>query len=320
MPGGKKASGVDAFSKAHAGLKLLPFSAVIGLNVGLTKEPLCMLSYLHAFHAGNFADVQKHGALALVLTMMQSKASGIACFDTHAGSAVYDLRSERARKTAEADRGIQKLWATRDTLQSADWQPALDVLSAFNEEGGELSVYPGSPAWFRHFLRPGDALTLFELHPAEGEQLVAWASGVPVRVLTQDGLSGLLRQLPPKQPRLLTLIDPSYEVKSDYLNVAETLEKAWQKCRHGVYLVWYPVLTSGAQEQLKEAVRNSAIRKVFCSEVHLSTPPERGMAGSGMLLVNPPWGFDSRFSAMMKDAEGEDALNLVHKIEWLVPE
>ena len=279
-----------------------------------------MLSYMHAFHAGNFADVQKHGALVLVQTMMQAKSSGIACFDTHAGSAIYDLRGERARKTGEADEGVQKLWGAKDRLRSEDWKPFLDVLAGFNAGSGELSVYPGSPAWFQHFLRAGDALTLFELHPSESEQLAGWASEAPVRVLRQDGLSGLLKQLPPKQPRLLTLIDPSYEIKSDYVDVAETLGKAWQKCRHGVYLVWYPILTSGLQVQLKEAVRHTDVRKVLCSEVSLSNPPARGMIGSGMLVVNPPWGFDARLSAMMNDVAGSDVLNLSHDIDWLVPE
>jgi len=279
-----------------------------------------MLSYLHAYHAGNFADVQKHSALALALSMMQAKKSGIACFDTHAGSAIYDLRSERARKTGEADDGVQKLWSAREGLGSEDWKPFLDVLAGFNAGTGELSVYPGSPAWFQHFLRPSDALTLFELHPSESEQLAGWATGASMRVLRQDGLGGLLKQLPPKQPRLLTLIDPSYEIKSDYAKVAETLGKAWQKCRHGVYLVWYPILTSGLQAQLKEAVTRTNVRKVLCSEVHLRHPPERGMFGSGMLVVNPPWGFDSRLSAMMNDVAGPEGLKLTHDIEWLVPE
>lgn len=279
-----------------------------------------MLSYLHAFHAGNFADVQKHGALALVRAMMNAKKSAIACFDTHAGSAIYDLRSERARKTAEADSGIQKFWAGRQQLRSPDWQPVLDVFAQFNDGNGPLTVYPGSPAWFRHFLRAEDSLVLFELHPSEGEQLAEWASAGSVRVLRQDGLAGLIRQLPPRQPRLLALIDPSYEIKSEYRAVAVTLEKAWQKCRHGVYLVWYPILTSGLQEQLKEAVRASGMRKVLCSEVRLGKPPERGMIGSGMLVINPPWGFDSRFSDMMNEVAGQDCLDISHGMEWLVPE
>lgn len=279
-----------------------------------------MLSYLHGFHAGNFADVQKHGALVLALSMMQAKTSGLACFDTHAGSALYNLGSERARKTGEADDGVQKLAAARDRLRSGDWAPFMDVLSELNADDGALSVYPGSPAWFRHFLRTGDALTLFELHPAESEQLAHWASGAPARALRQDGLSGLLQQLPPKQPRLLTLIDPSYEIRSEYSEVAKTLGKAWQKCRHGVYLVWYPILTSRLEAQFKASVKRTGVRKVLCSEVHLHNPPERGMAGSGMLVVNPPWGFEARFSAMMDEVGQPDILNLRHGVEWLVPE
>ncbi|MGF2733567.1 23S rRNA (adenine(2030)-N(6))-methyltransferase RlmJ [Marinobacter sp. DUT-1] len=278
-----------------------------------------MLSYLHAFHAGNFADIQKHAALTLALSMMHSKPSGIACFDTHAGSAVYDLGSERARKTGEADTGVQKLWQLREHLLSSDWQPVLELLARLNAGDGHLTTYPGSPFWFRQFLRADDALTTFELHPSESEQLAGWA-GQKVRVLREDGLKGLLGQLPPKLPRLLVLIDPSYEIKADYGSVAKTLQKAWQKCRHGVYLIWYPVLTSGLEEQLADALRSGPVRKILRSEIHLNHPPERGMTGSGMLVVNPPWGFDERLGAMMDDVSGADGLDVRHELGWLVPE
>ena len=278
-----------------------------------------MLSYLHAFHAGNFADVQKHAALTLALSMMQAKPSGIACFDTHAGSAVYDLDSERARKTAEADTGVQRLWQLRENLQSSDWQPVTDLLARLNAGDGRLTTYPGSPFWFRQFLRADDTLTTFELHPSESEQLAGWA-GQKVRVLREDGLQGLLGQLPPKQPRLLVLIDPSYEIKADYAAVAKTLQKAWQKCRHGVYLIWYPVLTSGLEQLLTDALRAGPVRKILRSEIHLNQPPEWGMTGSGMLVVNPPWGFDERLGAMMDDVSGVAGLNVRHELGWLVPE
>ncbi|MDX1818198.1 MAG: 23S rRNA (adenine(2030)-N(6))-methyltransferase RlmJ [Marinobacter sp.] len=278
-----------------------------------------MLSYLHAFHAGNFADIQKHAALALALSMMQTKASAIAYFDTHAGSAMYDLGSERAKKTGEAEGGVQRLWQRREHLRSPDWQPVLGLLGRLNADDGRLATYPGSPEWFRQFLRADDALTAFELHPSEGEQLANWA-GRKVRVLREDGLKGLLGQLPPKQPRLLALIDPSYEIKSDYIAVAETLQRAWQKCRHGVYLIWYPVLTSGLEKQLKEALTAGPVRKILMSEIHLNHPPERGMTGSGMLIVNPPWGFDDRFVAMLDEVSGADGLGIRHELDWLVPE
>ena len=279
-----------------------------------------MLSYLHAFHAGNFADVQKHAALTLALAMMQAKKTPIACFDTHAGSAVYDLTGERARKTAEADTGVQRLWRLRNSLSSPDWQPMLEVLASENPGNSELETYPGSPAWLAGFARDADTVTAFELHPTEGQQLAGWARDAGVRVVQQDGLKGLLQKLPPPQPRLLTLIDPSYEIKSDYTSVAETLTKAWKKCRHGVYLVWYPILTNGLQEQLVSALKGGEVRKVLRSEVMLDTPPERGMVGSGMLVVNPPWGFEQRFAAMMDELQGENGLGWSSSITWLVPE
>ena len=246
-----------------------------------------MLSYLHAFHAGNFADVHKHAALVLALNMMQAKASGIAYIDTHAGSALYDLDDERARKTAEADAGIRKLWPKMDSLAAPDWQLLRPYLQELNG-GANLRQYPGSPAWLGHFLRGQDNLSAFELHPAETSSLNQWASGKRLRVIQQDGLAGLLKVLPPRQPRLLVLVDPSYEVKTDYTAVADTLGRAWHKCRHGVFLVWYPILTSGLEQSLLDGLRAGPVRKILRSEVRLHKQPERGMVGSGMLVINPP--------------------------------
>ncbi|SFR52984.1 23S rRNA (adenine2030-N6)-methyltransferase [Marinobacter daqiaonensis] len=279
-----------------------------------------MLSYLHEFHAGNFADVQKHVTLMLVLTMMQGKASGIACFDTHAGSALYDLEGDRARKTAEAEQGVQRIWRMRDQLRLPDWQAWFSVLDAVNEGGNQLNRYPGSPAWFTHCLRRQDTLTAFELHSMESSRLARWAQQQRLRVLPQDGLKGLLGQLPPPQPRLAVLVDPSYELKEDYGRVADTLARAWQRCRHGVFLVWYPILTGGGHRVLLDRIAAGPVRKVWQQEVHLENPPERGMTGSGMLVGNPPWGLDERLAAMLDAVSGNEGLNISRQQAWLVPE
>lgn len=295
-----------------------------------------MLSYLHAFHAGNFADVHKHAALVLAIRMMQSKHSGIACFDTHAGSAFYDLTGERALKTGEAASGIHRVWSCRDQLrgdvgdvesgvesgvESDDWRVMLDEWGNGRGANGHLGNCPGSPRWFDRYLRPQDSLAAFELHPAEGETLATWASGrTRVSVFREDGLKGLLRHLPPRQPRLLVLTDPSYEVKGDYEEVAQTIARAWQKCRHGVYLIWYPILAGRPDEKLKKAVAESPVRKVLCSEIMLNQAPERGMSGSGLLVVNPPWGFDNRLEEMMEATAGDRCLGVATSTSWLVAE
>jgi 23S rRNA (adenine2030-N6)-methyltransferase len=297
----------------------LALKPLVGLN-GRRKEEPDMLSYLHAYHAGNFADVQKHAALVLALRMMQAKPSAIALFDTHAGSASYDLDHERARKTAEADRGIQKVWPLRRALTSEDWAGLLGPLSAYNR-GDRVTRYPGSPALMTQYLRKQDQLCSWELHPAEGRSLADWAeSKVGVRVIQDDGLAGLVRQLPPAQPRLLTLIDPSYEVKQEYETVATTLIKAWKACRHGVFVVWYPILPGQPHQLLQDLVRESPMRKVSCHEIRLRQTPERGMEGSGLLVVNPPWGFAERLTRMMDEVSAPDVLGVTVSDQWLIPE
>lgn len=279
-----------------------------------------MLSYLHAFHAGNFADVQKHAALVLAMRMMQTKPSAIAFFDTHAGSASYNLDGERARKTAEADQGIRKVWQLRQTLTSDDWGGYFGALAADNS-GHRVTTYPGSPALIRYYLRAQDRLCAWELHPAEGLSLADWAASEPgIRVIQDDGLAGLVRQLPSSQPRLLVLIDPSYEVKTDYDEVALTLASAWKTCRHGVFIIWYPLLPGAPHARLHDAVCDSPLRKVYCHEIHRQQPPDRGMAGSGLIVVNPPWGFDQRLNRMMNDVAGTDTLDISVSDQWLKPE
>lgn len=279
-----------------------------------------MLSYLHAFHAGNFADVQKHGALCLITSMMQAKSSSITSFDTHAGSALYDLGDARAQKTGEAERGIQAIWPRRQALSSDDWSHYLRILSGLNPVTSRLNVYPGSPTWLESLKRPDDRVVLYELHPTEQARLTDWAARRDVTVRCANGLTGLLRSLPPKTPRLLVVIDPSYEIMTDYQTVASALVSAWQRCRHGVFLIWYPILPGNPAKVLLEGLKNSPVTKVLRSELRLASPPARGMSGSGLLVINPPWGFGERFERMMGEAGGDALLNARHQLDWWVPE
>ncbi len=68
-----------------------------------------MLSYLHAFHAGNHADILKHAALIQLLKKLNQKSAPYSFFDTHAGSGLYSTQGEKARKTGEAARGVLAL-------------------------------------------------------------------------------------------------------------------------------------------------------------------------------------------------------------------
>ncbi len=296
-----------------------------------------MLSYLHAYHAGNYADVHKHLALYLCLELMHRKDSAISCFDTHAGRASYDLNSDASRRTGEADAGVNALWAVRTQLQNELWKGFWGCVAGGDRDSRQrhagrpstagsatdmaLRHYPGSPAWMAAMARPQDRLHAFELHPAEGEALDHWARGQRMRVYHEDGFKGLIRLLPPETPRLLVLIDPPYELKTDYRQVAQTLEKAWRRCRHGVFLIWYPILEAGWHGDMLSAIKRTSLRKVLNSQLLLDerTQSQR-MLGSGMLLVNPPWPFAERFGAILTEALAVWSLPARQHLDWLIPE
>lgn len=160
-----------------------------------------MLSYLHAFHAGNHADILKHAALIQLIKKLNQKDAPCSFFDTHAGSGLYSTQGEKARKTGEAARGVLALaeYADKKTdasPKSGAGQAALQDLNGGGQQktnaspksGGELpaaladyldfvrpylarDLYPGSPLIERAFLRPDDAHTICELHPTEFEAL-----------------------------------------------------------------------------------------------------------------------------------------------------
>src|SRR6202035_3077243 len=67
------------------------------------------MNYKHIYHAGNFADVAKHVGLVYCLNALKRKDSAFFALDTHAGRGFYDLQSAEAHKSAEAERGIQRL-------------------------------------------------------------------------------------------------------------------------------------------------------------------------------------------------------------------
>lgn len=284
-----------------------------------------MLSYLHAYHAGNYADVHKHVALHLCLSLLHKKASALTCFDTHGGRASYDLDSEPARRTGEAGSGVLALWEARHALTAGPWPDFWGLVESHNlsagADGQQLRYYPGSPAWMEAMARAQDQQFVFELHPGEQKALDEWAQGRRLRILHEDGFDGLTRRLPPRTPRLLVLIDPAYELKGDYRQVPQTLEKAWRRCRHGVYLVWYPVLDAGWHGEMLERVRKTSLRKVLHCQLlpDRQTRPQR-MAGSGLMVVNPPWQFAGLFDRMMAEALAVWTFAGQHRVEWLIPE
>jgi 23S rRNA (adenine2030-N6)-methyltransferase len=246
-----------------------------------------MLSYRHAFHAGNHADVLKHSTLVLTLDYLLRKEKPLAYIDTHAGAGAYRLQSAEARKTGEFEQGIARLWRCEGL--PAPLRGYIDSVAAFNGSG-ELVRYPGSPRFAAHWLRPQDRLWLHEMHPRDVELLRDLFRGDRrVRIDQADGFAALKAQLPPVSRRALVLIDPPYEIKEDYRRVLDSLREAHRRFATGTYLVWYPLLDQAEAKRLPAQLERLKLGPWLRAELQIAPDDRPGLYGSGMFVINPPW-------------------------------
>lgn len=243
-----------------------------------------MLSYQHAFHAGNAADVHKHAMLASALAYMTLKDKALSYLETHAGRGLYDLTDAAATRTGEARAGVLRLL---DRL-SPD-HPYVAVLTRFRAMHG-ASTYPGSPLIAADLLRRFDRIDLAELHPAEFAALEAAMPASPnTRIHKRDGVEMANALTPPEPRRGLMLIDPSWEVRDEYARMAALLPRIHRKWGVGVLMLWYPILADRRHAPMVRAL-SGALPEAMIHEVRF--PPARpghGMVGSGLVVVNPPW-------------------------------
>lgn len=250
-----------------------------------------MLSYRHAFHAGNFADVVKHAVLVAVIEALKQKDTPLCYLDTHSGAGRYDLRAGPAEKTGEWRDGIKRLW-TRDDVPPA-LASYLRCVREFNTDG-VLREYPGSPRLARTLLRPQDRMVLMELHNTEYPILKReFAGDSQVAVHHLDGYVGIKGHLPPKEKRGVLLIDPSYETQNEFRDVADALKRANERWPTGVLCLWYPVLARYQVNELMHTLRGSGLREVLRVELNVlpdDAPP--GLHGCGMIVIRPPWKLD----------------------------
>ncbi len=247
-----------------------------------------MLSYRHSFHAGNPADVIKHLVLKEVLAYLGKKDKPFDYVDTHSGVGLYTLSSDDAQKTQEYLDGIAKLYQA-DGL-SAPVADYVAMVKTFNSDD-ELAVYPGSPKVAEHYLRKQDKGWLFELHPQDINALKGnFANNRRVNVRFEDGFKGLVGLMPPQSRRGAVLIDPPYEIKTDYQQVVKTVIAAQKRFATGTYMIWYPVVQRERIDEMEQSLKASGIKNIHLYELATEADKvERGMTASGMIVINPPW-------------------------------
>ncbi|MDR0440334.1 MAG: 23S rRNA (adenine(2030)-N(6))-methyltransferase RlmJ [Candidatus Accumulibacter sp.] len=270
-----------------------------------------MLSYRHAFHAGNHADVLKHLILVQLIRHLGQKEKPFWVVDTHAGAGAYDLDTARARKLAEHEGGIGHLWARPDLPPPvADY---VDLVRRFNPDA-RLRKYPGSPLLALRTMRGQDRLRSFELHGSDARLLRKNLGDAGKRAIVEesDGFAGLRALLPPPPRRAVVLIDPSYEEKQDYERVIHAVKDALARFSGGIYAVWYPQLTRLEAHELPQRLKKLPVGGWLHAALRVRAPSTDGfgMHGSGLVVLNPPWTLHDALAAalpFLAEALREDA-------------
>lgn len=273
-----------------------------------------MFSYRHAFHAGNHADVLKHFVLIQLINYLAQKDTPYTFIDTHAGAGLYTLDGSFAKKSAEHETGIGRLWL-RDDLPAA-LAEYVDLIRSLNPSG-KLRYYPGSPFCAEKLLREEDRLRLFEMHSSEIKillenfnKLEAHARAQGKRTTTRgkriiidrsDGFAALKALLPPPSRRALVLIDPPYEDKNDYRHVKDCLQDALKRFPGGTYAVWYPLLQRTQSRQFVHSLQQLPGIEWLNVSLSISSPlPDGfGLHSSGMFVINPPWTLEALLRQVM---------------------
>lgn len=254
-----------------------------------------MYSYLHRYHAGNFADVHKHLVLVAILDKLKEKPTPFAVLDAFAGEGIYSLNSEAALKNVEHAQGVVKLWASDAVLPSLA-QKYRDCIASY-QSNLELSLYPGSPAFIASQLRSQDRGIFVEGHPACFSVLKQhFFKNKNVHLHQRDAYEALNALVPFKEKRGLIFLDPSYEVKQEYERLAHQTLDVLRQFPNGIYCIWYPILAGNYHEKLKKIFQGQSDLKQYHHEFYPAHDPKHGLLGSGVWIINPPWQLENQLT------------------------
>ena len=284
------------------------------------------MHYRHSFHAGNFADVFKHGVLSLLLGALRKKPGAFCYLETHAGAGLYDLRGADARKTGEWRGGIGRLWRERAAVpELADYFAIVRALNpTLVDDVDLLRYYPGSPLIAKALRRDQDRLVFMETHPGAHAALqTCFAKQRHVAIHAQDGYQGLMACLPPTEARGLVLIDPPFEDAAEFTQALAGLRSAQMRWPTACHALWYPIKDRAPSQRLQRALVESGVRRILCAELCvLPDDVALRLNGCGLILINPPWQIDTALATLLPRlfevlrVEGAGRA----RVEWLVPE
>ena len=211
-------------------------------------------------------------------------------------------------------------------IQKAQIDPSIDLT-----EISKITQYPGSPWIADMFCRAQDEIILNELHGESCRLLKRqFSSRANAFVHQQDAYEFLSSVLPPKNiKRGLVLIDPPFERPDEEHAIAHALEKIHHVFPHGMIMIWFPltkrhpvftpapklqaVLRSprwlGKKISLSFRVKalssgsmgsmGSIGYSQYAQNPQANLAEEKGLIGSQLIIINPPYLFKDKLKAMM---------------------
>ena len=201
------------------------------------------------------------------------------------------LRGEAASKTGEWHDGIGRVLKAEMSATIRELlAPYLDAVKAMQAFKGR-DAYPGSPEIARQLTRAEDRMIFVEKHPQDAKKLAEnFNFDGRAKILELDGYTALKACVPPKERRGLVLIDPPYEERDEFETLVQSFIAAYRKWPTGMYLLWYPVKNFEETKRFLVELSEAGIPKILRAELRVKSMSNTGgLAGSGVIIVNPPW-------------------------------
>ncbi len=283
-----------------------------------------MLSYQHAFHAANHADLFKHACLCALLDKLTKKPKPFFYLDTHSGNGLYELG---LKKQDEVE--VTKYLNLQSSIPS--FEKYINIIKPFLAKNS----YPGSPLVVTEYLQQkineldeearqilnnkykSNQIHLNELHPNVFPELKHNTWYPNTHLHNRDGFELLNALMPPKPNRGIVFIDPPYENINEYEQVENAALKAIQKWPQGIIVIWYPLLSperiahtsrqieSNPKHGFSENMVTNLLNKLDiglldCRFARYEPSEKIGMYGSGMLIINPPYQVEKECESILE--------------------
>lgn len=259
--------------------------------------------------------------LARLLPFFSSSFQPFTFIDYYAGPSKKTALSE---STGNHRRWINRMWQQGRVLPGfpihtfSAWHEQVKAANGFEGTGRELPTHeslkymPTGVGMALPHLRSHDYAVIVEQDKAAFKQLSSEVSSSrQVKVLNEDPLDLMTRLFPARTNAGLVLLDAGPTISRVEQQTIATL--AQQTARHlpfATQLITIPFQGYGELDTLVNAefmrsIMNTGVRNIFGAYVLQSdqNSDAREVAGAGVIVVNPPEGFDQTMIALMRDIE-----------------